>query len=139
MGPKLSIWPKNFFEKFHPSHFFYLMCPIILQSVKKIFCQDTMNWACIILGRNWVKIAHLAQKLMFLEIHFSGFFVLSVPYHATKFEKKILEVDPVIKACIVMGHNRDEIAHFAQKTYLFLLCCKIWNKFLERIPTYKLA
>ena len=43
--------------------------------------------ACIILGHNWAKIAYLAKKGIFLEIHSSDFYLFNVSYHATKFEK----------------------------------------------------
>ena len=75
----------------------------------------------------------------------SVFYLLTVPYHAAKFEK-ILRADPGIYAWLVLCHNWARIAHLAQKknfseifferflyTYCAFPCCKVWKKSLARI------
>ena len=46
----------------------YLLCTVMVQSLKKILGADPEIQAYIVLDHNWVKIAHLAQKTIFWEI-----------------------------------------------------------------------
>ena len=57
------------------------------------------------------------SKKIFLEegeFHCSDIYLLIVPYHAPKFEKKILRADPEIIAFIILDHNRVIIAHLTK-------------------------
>ena len=54
---------------------------------------DLQIYADIILCQNFTKTAHLAKKRILGEV-LNDFYLIIVPYHTTKFQKKILRADP---------------------------------------------
>ena len=78
----------------------------MLQKIKKILIADPEIQASIILGHNCVKIAHVAQIVIFFGKSLS-------PVMPQR--KKILGMDPEIQACIILDPNWVRINHLAQK------------------------
>ena len=60
---------EDFLVNFISLIYIYLLCPIILQSLKKkIFRVDPELKACVVLGQNWTKIAYFIKKWIFISI-----------------------------------------------------------------------
>ena len=55
-------------RKFTQVIFISLLCPIMLQSFKKVVRADPEIKACVILGRNQVKMVQLSKRKILPEI-----------------------------------------------------------------------
>ena len=73
------------FEKLH-SIFIKILFSIMLKTLQGILKADHELHDCIMLGHNQAKIAHLTQRRFLGKFRFCNFYLLTVPYHAAKYE-----------------------------------------------------
>ena len=104
---------QDFLGKLTELIFLFLFCPFMWQGLKWNRQSRSSGISLHNFGDNQVKIACLVRKNVFGKFHSRHFYLLIDLYHAAKFKKKIVGVDPKIKAFIILGHNRAKIAHFA--------------------------
>ena len=70
-----NLAQKRIFWEILLEWFFYLLCPIILQSLKKVLRANPVIQAHIILWHNQAKIAYLALKRIILEVLLMWYFI----------------------------------------------------------------
>ena len=90
--------------------------------------------------QNPAKIAHCSKGGFFRKFYHSNFYLLTVPYHTAKYEKKSLEqiIGPKLPIWLKIKFWGETSVKWFLSTYFFFSCCKIWKKSLEWIRRYKL-
>ena len=139
MLQSLNISKKGFFGKFYLNDFCYLLCPVILQSLKKILLADPLIWACINVGHNRDKIAHLDQMRIFF-----GYFTRIIFNHSLcplilQSLKKMHNFESQLDQNCSFGQNRNFWGYFSLVIFLYLSCCKVRKQSFVEILWYKLA
>ena len=104
MGPKWSIYPKQFFlVQTIVITFIYLLAVFIVQNSRKFLTADPELWGCAILGP---KMVHLPQTKFFLEKKLNIIFIyLLTPSKCTKFLKNSYSGSRVMRMCHFGGQN----------------------------------